>query len=106
MRLMHYCSLQRHATWCEPRAIEAPLYSPFNFAESVSGITRSARLARFLLRNLLALFAGFGKSDGNRLLAVRYFLAGPAAFQRAALLLVHRAFDVARGGFGIFASHK
>src|SRR5262245_50604982 len=45
--------------------------------------TRSARLARFLLRNLLALFAGFGKSDGNRLLAVRYFLAGPAAFQRA-----------------------
>jgi hypothetical protein len=47
----------------------------------------------YVLGYFLALLASFGEADGNRLFAASDFLAAPA-FQSAALLLVHCAFDV------------
>src|SRR6185312_2232285 len=65
----------------------------------------SHRLARLLLRHLLALLAGFRQADGDRLFAALDGLAASAALQRSALLFMHRALDILRGGFGIFACH-
>src|SRR4051794_24867404 len=54
--------------------------------------------------HLAAGAARLGQADGDRLLAALHPLAGAAAAQRAALPLVHRAFDL-RLGFASVLGH-
>src|SRR5215470_16559245 len=67
---------------------------------------RSRKLARLLLRDLLALLAGLGQADGDSLFAAGNLLAASPTLERSAPLLVHRALHFLGSRPRIFAWHK
>src|SRR5262249_17966265 len=64
------------------------------------------KLARLLLRDLLALLTGLGQADGDRLLAAGNLPAASPTLERSALLLMYRALHVLGSRPRIFAWHK
>src|SRR5262249_19175587 len=69
-------------------------------------LPRSWKLARLLLRDLLALLAGLGQADGDRLFAAGNLLAASPTLERSAPLFVHRALHVLATRPRRFARHQ
>ena len=65
------------------------------------GLHQLLLLARFFRRDFTASAARFRQTDGDRLLAAFYSLAGTTAFQLSTFTLMHRPFDFSRCGFAV-----